>query len=210
VRNTLALFMFRGDDIEKEVSVLSGGERARLTLAKLILSRMNLLILDEPTNHLDIDSREALETALSAFDGTIIAVSHDRYFTRKLATQFIDLGNGGTLYRGTYDEYMAHLGAGKPDKGSYWEIREESEKKDEYLKRKQDNAKRRQNEKRKVQVEREIKKLEAELIAIEEELFGDAASDYIRAAELSDQKITVEDRLMQLYEEEEELNSDEE
>ena len=208
VRNTLALFMFRGDDIEKEVSVLSGGERARLTLAKLILSRMNLLILDEPTNHLDIDSREALETALSNFDGTIIAVSHDRYFTRKLATQFIDLGNNGTLYRGTYDEYMAHLAARKAESAPTEEVHEESVQKDEYLKRKQDNAKRRQNEKRKAQVEREIKKLENELIEIEDELFGDAASDYIRAAELSDRKITVEDRLMQLYEEEEELNGD--
>ncbi len=206
VRNTLALFMFRGDDIEKEVAVLSGGERARLTLAKLILSRMNLLILDEPTNHLDIDSREALETALSSFDGTIIAVSHDRYFTRKLATQFIDLSSG-TLFRGTYDEYMAHLGGRKTEKTA--EVKEESAQKDEYQKRKQSGALRRQNEKRKAQVAREIKKLEDELIAIEDELFGDAASDYIRASELTDRKITVEDLLMQLYENEEQLNSEE-
>ncbi|MBQ1281111.1 MAG: ABC-F family ATP-binding cassette domain-containing protein, partial [Oscillospiraceae bacterium] len=88
-RNTLALFRFVGEDVYKEVSVLSGGERARLTLAKLILSRMNLLILDEPTNHLDIDSREALESALEEFDGTIIAVSHDRYFIEKLASRII-------------------------------------------------------------------------------------------------------------------------
>ncbi len=209
VRNTLAMFMFRGDDIEKEVAVLSGGERARLTLAKLILSRMNLLILDEPTNHLDIDSREALETALAGFDGTIIAVSHDRYFTKKLATQFIDIGDGGRLYRGSYDEYMAHLAARKSGKPVTAEVKEESVQKEEFEKRKLDGATRRRNEKRKVQIAREIGKLEEELIAIEEELFGDAASDYIRVSELTDRKITVEDLLMQLYEEEEELNSEE-
>ncbi len=210
IRNTLAMFMFRGDDIEKEVSVLSGGERARLTLAKLILSRMNLLILDEPTNHLDIDSREALETALSQFDGTIIAVSHDRYFTRKLATQFIDLGNGGELYIGNYDEYTAHRSGKKtaaPVKKT--EVKEDSPQKEEYQKKKSDNVRRRENEKRKAQIAREIKKLEEELISIEDELFGDAASDYIRATELTDRKIVVEDRLMQLYEEEEELNGEE-
>jgi len=206
VRNTLAMFMFRGDDIEKEVSVLSGGERARLTLAKLILSRMNLLILDEPTNHLDIDSREALENALFLFDGTIIAVSHDRYFTRKLATQFIDLGNGGILYRGTYDEYTAHLSGKKPAAVKTAETKEDSPQKEEYKKRKSDNVRRRENEKRKAQISREIKKLEEELINIEDELFGDAASDYIRVSELTDRKTVVEDRLMQLYEEEEELS----
>ncbi|MBP3294161.1 MAG: ABC-F family ATP-binding cassette domain-containing protein, partial [Clostridia bacterium] len=108
IRNTLALFLFRGDDIEKEVAVLSGGERARLTLAKLILSKMNLLILDEPTNHLDIESREALENALLSFDGTIIAVSHDRYFTKRLATRFVDLGENGRDFRGNYDEYLLY------------------------------------------------------------------------------------------------------
>lgn len=91
IRNALALFLFRNDDIEKTVSMLSGGERARLTLAKLILSKMNLLILDEPTNHLDINSREALEAALDGFDGTLITVSHDRYLIDKLATRILAL-----------------------------------------------------------------------------------------------------------------------
>ena len=91
IRSTLASFRFVGDDVFKSVSVLSGGERARLTLAKLLLSDMNLLILDEPTNHLDIASREALEEALLGFDGTIITVSHDRYFIDKLATRIIDI-----------------------------------------------------------------------------------------------------------------------
>ena len=118
VRNTLALFQFRGDDIEKSVSVLSGGERARLTLAKLILSRMNLLILDEPTNHLDIQSREALEGALSAFDGTIVAVSHDRYFIQKLATRILVLDPAGCVdYHGNYAEYLAYLELHAPNRG---------------------------------------------------------------------------------------------
>ena len=90
LRNTLALFLFKGDDVHKKVSLLSGGEKARLTLSKLMLSKMNLLILDEPTNHLDINSREILEEAISNFQGTVIAVSHDRYFVNKLATRILD------------------------------------------------------------------------------------------------------------------------
>ncbi len=102
VRSTLGQFRFVGEDVFKTVGVLSGGERARLTLAKLILSRMNVLVLDEPTNHLDIDSREALETALEGFDGTIVAVSHDRYFIEKLATRIVEIvpGQGTALISG--------------------------------------------------------------------------------------------------------------
>ena len=97
VRNVLGQFRFVGEDVYKTVGVLSGGERARLTLAKLILSRMNLLVLDEPTNHLDIDSREALEAALEQFDGTIVAVSHDRYFIEKLATRIVEITPGAGI-----------------------------------------------------------------------------------------------------------------
>ncbi|MBR5312254.1 MAG: ABC-F family ATP-binding cassette domain-containing protein [Clostridia bacterium] len=207
IRNTLALFLFRGDDIEKEVSVLSGGERARLTLAKLILSKMNLLILDEPTNHLDIESREALENALLSFDGTIIAVSHDRYFTKRLATRFVDLGENGRDFRGNYDEYLLYKQnrAAEVETFAKYEPAETTQK-EEYIERKKKGAEIRRIEKRKAEVAREIKKLEQQLIDIDEELFGDAASDYVRAAELTDLKTTTEDRLMQLYAEEEELN----
>ena len=102
VRNALGQFRFVGDAVFKTVGVLSGGERARLTLCKLILSNMNLLVLDEPTNHLDIDSREALETALEDFGGTIVAVSHDRYFIEKLATRIVEIcpGAGTTVVGG--------------------------------------------------------------------------------------------------------------
>ncbi len=102
VRGALGQFRFVGEDVFKLVSVLSGGERARLTLCKLILSKMNLLVLDEPTNHLDIDSREALEAALEGFDGTIVAVSHDRYFIEKLATRIVEIcpGQGSAIIGG--------------------------------------------------------------------------------------------------------------
>lgn len=204
IRNTLALFMFRGEDIEKEVRVLSGGERARLTLAKLILSRMNLLILDEPTNHLDIESREALENALLSFDGTIIAVSHDRYFVNRLATRFIDLGDSGRDFSGTYGEYTAWKeNRGKAPIGVREQEPAEASAKDDYLERKRANADRRKYEKHKADVAREIAKLEREIANIDYLLFGEAATDYVRAAELSDQKTIAEDRLMQLYEEEE-------
>ncbi len=210
IRNTLALFLFRGDDIEKQVSVLSGGERARLTLAKLILSRMNLLILDEPTNHLDIESREALENALREFDGTIICVSHDRYFTRRLATRFVDIGAGGLDFRGTYDDYESYKAAKKASDENSQTKSAESAQKEEYLERKKANAEKRRAEKHKADVAKEIKKLEAELVDLDDYLTSDEASaDYVTAAEKYDRKIIVEDRLMQLYEEEENFAAEE-
>ena len=214
IRNTLALFLFRGDDIVKEVRVLSGGERARLTLAKLILSRMNLLILDEPTNHLDIESREALERALTEFDGTIIAVSHDRYFTRRLATRFVDLGDGGRDFRGGYDDYMhwqeARLAEGAKVTDDLTADRTavkygEPAKKEEYEEKKRSGAEKRKLEKRRAELEREIAKTEKQIAGIDDLLFGEAATDYVRAAELTDEKTVAEDRLLQLYEEYENL-----
>src|SRR5207237_3815837 len=107
LRSFLAKFLFVGDDVYKHVGDLSGGEKGRLALAKLIYSRVNVLVLDEPTNHLDISSREALEEALSAYDGTIITISHDRYFLDRIATQILALdGRGGAEhYDGNYTEY---------------------------------------------------------------------------------------------------------
>ena len=206
IRNTLALFMFRGDDIEKRVSVLSGGERARLTIAKLILSKMNLLILDEPTNHLDIGSREALENALNSFEGTVIAVSHDRYFVRRLATRFISLSSGGCeSYFGSYDSFKAHLSGKSAPKAEEAKAENVSSSKDEYLRRKAETARLRKAERRLETIGREMEALELEIVNIDDALSGPEGSDSKRAAELSDEKTIVEDRLMQLYEEEEEL-----
>ena len=107
IRNRLGAFLFSGDDVKKFVSMLSGGERARLLLAKLSMQNNNFLILDEPTNHLDIDSKEVLEDALIDFDGTLLFVSHDRYFINRVATKVLEISEeGSTLYLGDYDYYL--------------------------------------------------------------------------------------------------------
>lgn len=107
IRNRLGAFLFSGDDVKKSVGMLSGGEKARLLLAKLSMENNNFLILDEPTNHLDIDSKEVLENALIDFDGTLLFVSHDRYFINRVATHVLELSeSGSTLYLGYYDYYV--------------------------------------------------------------------------------------------------------
>ena len=234
IRNTLGQFRFVGEDVYKEVSVLSGGERARLTLAKLILSKMNLLVLDEPTNHLDIDSREALEAALEGFDGTIFAVSHDRYFIEKLATRIIEItpGQGATLVDGrsggdftdyrverkgeAYTEYRAFMEnrrvgvTFKPTPmGGYTHETPANDaptaSKEAYQQAKATAAEARKKKNRIDKLRKEAERLEAEIEAIDEELNGPAASDYIRAAELDTRKGECEEELMAVYEELEEL-----
>ena len=107
VRSVLALFLFTGDDVYKKISMLSGGEKGRVSLCKLMLKRDNLLLLDEPTNHLDMDSREVLEGALEDFDGTILTVSHDRYFINRVADRVIEMRPDGVKeYLGNYDDYL--------------------------------------------------------------------------------------------------------
>lgn len=110
IRNALGLFLFRGDDVFMPIHLLSGGERARVSLVKLMLKKDNFLILDEPTNHLDADSREALEHALEGFEGTILAVSHDRYFINRFANKVFVLQDSGiSVYHGNYNDYQAEL-----------------------------------------------------------------------------------------------------
>lgn len=107
VRNYLASFLFTGDDVFKEISLLSGGEKCKINLLKLMLSKANLLLLDEPTNHLDIMSREALEDAILSYDGTLIVISHDRYFLNKVINKIVELQeNGLKTYLGNYNYYM--------------------------------------------------------------------------------------------------------
>lgn len=107
IRNILAAFLFTGDDVYKRVKDLSGGERGRVSLAKLMLSEANFLILDEPTNHLDITSKEILEEALNNYTGTVLYVSHDRYFINRTATRILDLTNQTMVnYIGNYDYYL--------------------------------------------------------------------------------------------------------
>nr|MCR5101812.1 ABC-F family ATP-binding cassette domain-containing protein [Butyrivibrio sp.] len=109
IRNTLAAFLFLGDDVFKRIGDLSGGEKGRVSLAKLMLSEANFLILDEPTNHLDIMSKEILESALNGYEGTVLYVSHDRFFINKTATRILDLTHGSLInYIGNYDYYLEH------------------------------------------------------------------------------------------------------
>ena len=210
IRGALAAFRFKAEDVGKSVSVLSGGERARLTFAKLILDEMNLLVLDEPTNHLDVASREALEDALVGYDGTLIAVSHDRYFIDKLATRIITISTDGVAdFRGTWSEYDAKRRAAQDGGGENAPEAagaagdKPSSAKEAYLENKRSAADERKRKKHAEAVRSEIAALEAELVEVTDELFGDAAYDYHRAAELEDRRTIIEDRLMTLYEEEE-------
>ena len=211
VRGALARFRFVGEDVYLSVSELSGGERARLTLCKLILSEMNLLVLDEPTNHLDIDSREALEGALSEFDGTIITVSHDRYLIDKLATRFLDFTpdgvrdfsvvNVGHAYEELVRERerralsVGETASAEPAKQS---------QKEQYLQNKKDAAEARKRQNRIEKLTKEAEKIEADIDRIDEEMNA-CATDYVRLAALDTEKTQCEERLMEIYEELEEL-----
>ena len=129
MRKYLALFLFRGDDVFKSVDTLSGGEKAKLCLLKLMLSGANVLLLDEPTNHLDIPSREVLEAALDDFDGTIIAVSHDRYFINKLSTKIYRMSpDGFTKFDGDYNDYAQFALAQAKEKPQKTEVKVNSYK----------------------------------------------------------------------------------
>ena len=207
LRSTLALFLFGADDIDKEIRTLSGGERARLTLAKLILKKVNLLIMDEPTNHLDIGSSDALENALLAFDGTIIAVSHDRYFVNRIATRIIDIESADRLfdyrledYDDAYSEYIRQRELRKSKAEEAKPSDKISDSKEDYERRKKENAEKRANERKIEKAKAEVEKLEEELSKLDEELFTSAASNYVRAAEIDTRKNEIEERLLELYE----------
>ena len=209
LRSTLALFLFDADDIDKPISTLSGGERARLTLAKLILKKVNLLVMDEPTNHLDIGSCDALENALLAFDGTIVAVSHDRYFINRIATRIIELDpdrDSGMLdyileeYDDAFAEYLHLREIRKADAAAAQPLKKASDSKQDYEQKKRENAQKRAEEKKRERAEKRIAELEAESERLDEELFGPAASDYLRAAEIDKRKNEIEEELLSLYE----------
>lgn len=212
LRSALALFRFGPDDMDKSVRVLSGGERARLTFAKLVSTKVNLLVLDEPTNHLDIGSREALEDALNDFDGTVVAVSHDRYFINRVATRLIEIdpaADGGCrdypLDEGedAYAQYRAMREARIAARESVRQAAAaaaQSDAKTRYEQEKKEAAERRAAERKRANAEKRIPELEAEADALKEELFGPAASDYVRAAEIEKRQAEIEEELLSLYE----------
>ena len=185
IRSTLAAFLFRGDDIEKKVGCLSGGEKARLQLLKLMLSKANLLLLDEPTNHLDIASREALERALENYGGTMIVVTHDRYLINRLADKVLYMDNGVVSeHIGGYDELMEDLERKKVE--TVVEAEAQRPRQNDYRaqKERQSAINRQKGEVRRS--EERIAALEGEIAAMEKEFAKPTvASDYKKAGELS-------------------------
>ena len=209
VRSKLALFLFTGEDVYKSVASLSGGERARLTLCKLVLSDSNLLVLDEPTNHLDIGSREALEEAINNYNGTVVAVSHDRYFIDKLATRLLELvpvseGGGIISYPlsvdGGYDEYRDSRAKQRQAAEAATPATSQSGSKQDYISAKEELANKRKAERARKKNEERAAVLEQEIEALQGRLFGEAATDYVLAAELQSKIDEAEEELLSIYE----------
>lgn len=190
LRNALAAFMFRGEDVFKKIGKLSGGERARVELAKLMLKKNNFLIMDEPTNHLDIESREALEKALEGYDATMLMVSHDRYFINKIADRILFMTPDGIeSFTGNYDDYIA-----KKQEDVILE-KKESPNKNDYQERKKKEAEKRKVINRFKKTEERISEIEDMISVKEEELNNPQIStDYVKLNEISEEinKLNVE------------------
>ncbi len=214
IRNVLAAFLFTGDDVFKRIKDLSGGERGRVSLAKLMLSEANFLILDEPTNHLDIVSKEVLEDALNHYTGTVLFVSHDRYFINTVATRILDLENQGlTNYIGNYDYYlekketMVNFTAAPSETVSAAETTVDTDSKLDWKQQKEQQAqlRKKQNELKKVEsrieeLENRDKEIDAELE--KKEVFTNVAE----VTKLSKEKDAIQTELEELYEKWEELS----
>lgn len=205
IRNALAAFLFKGEEVFKEIKKLSGGERARVELAKLMLKSVNFLIMDEPTNHLDIESREALEAALTDYDGTMLMVSHDRYFINKLADRIIYMNEDGLVsYNGGYDYFLEHRKAEVEE-----EVAKEQPKNLDYKEQKRLEAQKRKTINRFKKVEELIGEAEAE---IEEKSKGfedpKVATDFVLAADLQKEIDAINEKLEELLAEWEELQTE--
>ena len=214
IRNMLAAFLFTGDDVFKEISALSGGERGRVSLAKLMLSEANFLILDEPTNHLDIASKEILEEALNSYTGTVLYVSHDRYFINQTATRILDLTNQSVVnYIGDYDYYLKKKEEltekyAPTAQEATEEAKEEtpSEGKLTWQQQKEEQARKRKQENELKKVEKRIEELETRDKEIDDTLvLPDVCTNVGRCAELSREKDKIQAELEELYEKWEEL-----
>ena len=218
IRNVLAAFLFTGEDVFKRISDLSGGERGRVSLAKLVLSNANFLILDEPTNHLDIMSKEILEDALNGYEGTILYVSHDRYFINRTAHRILDLTEGQFVsYVGNYDYYlekhdtvMAAIEASTPQSAdadnTAATTAAESEVKLDWKAQKEEQARLRKKENDLKKCEEKIAELEARISEIDTEMSDPAIGTQVaKLQELSKEQTTCQEQLEKLYEQWEEL-----
>ena len=218
IRNVLAAFLFTGEDVFKRISDLSGGERGRVSLAKLVLSNANFLILDEPTNHLDIMSKEILEDALNGYEGTILYVSHDRYFINRTAHRILDLTEGQFIsYVGNYDYYlekhdtvMAAIEASAPQNtdadNTAAAKAAESEVKLDWKAQKEEQARLRKKENDLKKCEEKIAELEARISEIDTEMSDPAIGTQVaKLQELSKEQTSCQEQLEKLYEQWEEL-----
>lgn len=214
IRNVLAAFVFTGDDIFKTIGSLSGGEKGRISLAKIMLSEANLLMLDEPTNHLDMFSKEILENAINSYEGTVIYISHDRYFINRTAERILDLNPYGvTEYLGNYDYYLEKK-AEKERESIEASIANpsiqspiiESNTKIDWKKQKEEQAKERKIQNKIKKIEEEIEKTENKINELSELLFDEKIScDAGKAKDIFDEKTSLEEKLEKLFEEWEEL-----
>ena len=214
IRNMLAAFLFTGDDVFKEISALSGGERGRVSLAKLMLSEANFLILDEPTNHLDIASKEILEEALVSYTGTVLYVSHDRYFINQTATRIMELTNQAVVnYIGDYDYYLekkeeltSTYAPGSTSPEAPTEEKAVSENKLSWQQMKEEQAKKRKREAELKKVEARIEELETRDSEIDETMvLPDVCTNVAECTKLSREKAAIAEELEELYEKWEEL-----
>lgn len=212
VRNTLAAFMFTEDDVFKRISELSGGERGRVALAKLMLSKSNFLILDEPTNHLDMDTKQMLEEALNNYDGTLLYVSHDRYFVNRTANIILELSGGHlTKYLGNYDDYIAkkeQLTGNLQASSDIATETGESEAKLDFKEQKRIEAQKRKLQNKISKIEEKIEELEDKKSKIEAQfLVPENMTNSAKLNELTASQKEIEDLLSDLYDEWDLLNS---
>ena len=212
IRNMLAAFLFTGDDVFKVISSLSGGERGRVSLAKLMLSEANFLILDEPTNHLDIASKEILEEALNSYTGTVLYVSHDRYFINQTATRILDLTNQAIVnYIGDYDYYLEKKEEltekyAPAAAQAVAEAKQASDNKLSWQQQKEEQARQRKRENELKKIEARIEELETRDKEIDETMvLPDICTNVAECAKLSKEKAAVTEELETLYEKWEEL-----
>ncbi|UEL49694.1 ABC-F family ATP-binding cassette domain-containing protein [Terrisporobacter hibernicus] len=208
IRNMLGSLLFEDEEVFKKISTLSGGERARIAILKLILSKANFLLLDEPTNHLDIDSKEVLEEALENYTGTIFTISHDRYFLNTVVDKILVLGeNGITEYLGNYDYYINKKRESE-EMSAIVEVEEKTKTqlKEEKRKEKEQREKEKKNKYKIKNIEQEIEELETKIEELDNLLCQEEVySNPDKSKEVSQEKITFEDKLSSLYEAWEEL-----
>ena len=218
IRNVLAAFVFTNDDVFKPISALSGGEKGRVSLAKIMLSKANLLMLDEPTNHLDMFSKEVLEDAINCYEGTVFYISHDRYFINRTAEKILELTREGVVqYAGNYDYYLEKKA--ERERNEAEKLRENpqaaqplkaapqpaSDTKNDWLRQKEQQAAERKLANKIARIETEIEETEAAIAKADTDMAA-ASSDYTKAQEIFEQKTALEEKLETLYAAWEELH----